>query len=193
MHEQEIRGRLVTLRPATPADRRQIYEWSAHSDAMQAMMGPPTFPDKPIPTWEEFCDDYVSYYFDDSAPLLGRCFVILVDGTPVGQVNYNDIEERGGAKRTELDIWLGAERWCGRGSGTDALVTLCRYLARAFGVQAFVVQPSARNPRAIHAYEKVGFRKLELSLKEAKREWGPSDYYDGVYMVRRVRPEDLPG
>ena len=27
------------------------------------------------------------------------------------------------------------------------------------------MQPSARNPRAIHAYEKVGFKRLELSIE----------------------------
>ena len=57
------------------------------------MIGPPTYPDHPIPTWEEFCDDYKAYFFDGSAPELGCCYVILVGGEPVGQVNNNGIEE----------------------------------------------------------------------------------------------------
>ena len=39
-----------------------------------------------------------------------------------------------------------------------------------------MVQPSARNPRAIKAYEKVGFKRLELPIEAARELWGPNDY-----------------
>jgi len=185
-----IQGKLVTLRPATPDDRRLIYEWAASSDATQAMMGPPTFPDQPVPTWEEYCDDYKMYFFDGSAPHLGRCFVILVGGEAVGQINYNDIDERNGKKRTEIDFWMRAEKDCGHGFGSDALRALCDYLARQMGVEEFMVQPSARNPRSIRAAEKVGFIRLPLSLEESRDLWGPNDYYDSVYMVKSIPPEE---
>jgi diamine N-acetyltransferase len=150
------------------------------------MMGPPLYPDEPIPSWEEFCDDYQPHFFDGSVPKLGRCFVISAGGEEVGQVNYNDIEERQGKKRTELDIWLRSEKDCGQGFGSDALLALCRYLFQHLGVQEFMVQPSARNPRAIRAYEKAGFVILSLSIEEAQAQWGPSDYYDSVYMVMTI-------
>ncbi len=190
MAEQTLQGRLVTLRPATLDDRRPIYDWAAHSDATSAMMGPPTYPEHPIPTWEEFCGDHKPHFFDGSAPHLGRCFVILVNNEPVGQVYYNDIEEHEQRKRTELDIWMRAERYCGQGFGSDALLTLCEYLACQFGVQEFMVQPSARNPRAIRAYEKIGFVRLPLKVGEARAQWGPNDYFDSVYMVKAVLPEE---
>lgn len=125
-------------------------------------------------------------FFDGSAPHLGRCFVILVNNEPVGQVYYNDIEERDHKKRTELDVWLRSERYCGQGFGSDAILTLCEYLAHQFGVQEFMMQPSARNPRAIRAYEKIGFVKLPLTVEEARARWGPNDYFDSVYMVKTV-------
>jgi RimJ/RimL family protein N-acetyltransferase len=49
-----------------------------------------------------------------------------------------------------------------------------------------MVQPSARNPRAIRAYEKAGFERLELSIEAARELWGPNDYDDSVYMVSTV-------
>ena len=52
-----------------------------------------------------------------------------------------------------------------------------------------MVQPSARNPRAIRAYEKAGFKRLGLPIGEARALWGPSDYADSVYMVRAIPPE----
>ncbi len=182
----ELQGQRVTLRPAMEQDRRSIYEWMAHSDLTPQMIGPPTYPDHPIDPWEEFCADYKPHFFDDSAPLLGRCFIISVNGEAVGQVNYNDIQEKKGVRRTELDIWLRSAADSGHGYGPDALDTLCRYLGQQFGVTEFMVQPSARNPRAIRAYEKIGFVKLDLPLEAARAEWGPSDYDDSVYMVKRI-------
>jgi len=186
MAEQTLQGNLVTLQPATLDDRRLIYDWAAHSDATRAMMGPPIYPEKPIPTWEEFCADHKPHFFDGSAPHLGRCFLIVVNNEPVGQVYYNDIEELEHGKRTELDIWMRSEQDCGQGFGSDALLTLCEYLTREFGVQEFMMQPSARNPRAIRAYEKIGFVRLPLTVEEAQAQWGPNDYFDSVYMVKTI-------
>ncbi len=186
MEDELLAGRMVTLRPAKAEDKRSIYRWLACSDLSAMMSGPPVYPERPVPTWEEFCADYAQHYFDDSAPLLGRCFVIVVDGADVGQINYNDIEELHGSRRVELDIWLRSQADCGKGYGPDALRTLCRYLSDRFGVREFMVQPSARNPTAIHAYEKAGFTRLPLSPESARAEWGPLDYVDSVIMVKRV-------
>jgi len=86
-----IHGKLVTLRPATPQDRKPIFEWLTNSDLTSKMMGPPTYPDSKIPTWEEFMVDYREYFFDSSQTLLGRCFVIEVNSEPVGQINHDKI------------------------------------------------------------------------------------------------------
>lgn len=188
MIESELPGRNILLRPATLADRELIYQWAAHSDITRSMTGPPLFPDHAVPSFTEFCADHTPHFFDGSAPELGRCYIILHAGEPVGQVYYNDIFEYEGKKRVELDIWMRAEQYCGRGFGSDALLTLCEYVSRRFGVQEFMVQPSARNPRAIRAYEKIGFERLALPLEEAARQWGPNDYFDSVYMVKTISP-----
>ena len=54
-----IRGAQVTLRPACESDRHAVYDWLAQSEITPSMMGPPTYTEAPIPTWEEFCADYV--------------------------------------------------------------------------------------------------------------------------------------
>jgi RimJ/RimL family protein N-acetyltransferase len=191
MAEPILTGKIVKLRPSTLEDRRTIYEWATQSDATSAMIGPPTYPDHSIPSWEEFCSDHTPHFFDGSAPFLGRCFIIIVGDEPVGQVYYNDIEMINQERRVELDIWMRAEKYCGKGYGSDALLTLCRYLVREFDVVTFMVQPSARNPRAIRAYKKIGFQPLKLSLDEARELWGPNDYYDSVYMVKHFPKDDI--
>lgn len=183
MDENRLTGNLVTLRPATIEDRLSIYEWLAHSDITAYMMGPPTYPEHKIATWQEFCDDYVSHYFSEEKPELGRCFIIMVGDEPIGQVNYNSIDKH---NRTELDIWMSCEANCGKGYGPDALETLCRYLFNKFGILECYIQPSARNPRAILAYEKAGFKKITLSIEQAKIEYGPVYSIEPVYMVKKI-------
>jgi hypothetical protein len=65
-----IYGKRVILRPATPMDRKPIFDWLTNSDLTNQMMGPPTYPDSKIPTWDEFIEDYKEYFFDSSKPLL---------------------------------------------------------------------------------------------------------------------------
>ena len=191
--EEIIQGKRVVLRPATPEDEPKILEWLLRSDVTPSILGPPLFPERPVPPLDDPSQRLDPHYLDGAAPELGRCFLILVDGEPVGQVTYNDIVERDGQRQVELDIWMRSESCCGKGYGTDALDALCDYLHERFGVGRFMVQPSARNPRAIRAYEKAGFKRLELSIEAARELWGPNDYDDSVYMVRTVPRHHEPG
>jgi diamine N-acetyltransferase len=185
-NDEIIHGKRVVLRPATPEDERQILDWLLRSDVTPSFLGPPLYPERPVPSPDDPGETFDPHYLDGSAPELGRCFLILVDQEPVGQVTYNDIVERDGRKQVELDIWMRSEACCGKGHGTDALDAVCHHLHDRFGVEQFMVQPSARNPRAIRAYEKVGFTRLEVPIESARKLWGPNDYRDSVYMVRTI-------
>ena len=103
----------------------------------------------------------------------------------VGQVNYNDIERE--KSRTELDIWMFAEAFCGHGYGSAALRLLCDYLRTRLNVAGFYITPSAANPRAIRAYEKAGFRRSSLSASEAIAAYGKKDSVDTVYMTKGIQ------
>ena len=176
-----MQGRKISLRKATEADRGNVYEWLTHSDLTPSMMGPPRFPDHTIPSWEEFCQDYRPFYFDDSQPRQGRCFIIVSGQTDVGVVCYNALRKD---HLTDIDIWLRSEADYGKGFGTDALLTLTDYLNKEFSITTIAVSPSARNPRAIAAYQKAGFRLVppEDYSTFIKRE--DMEYDDNVVLVK---------
>jgi RimJ/RimL family protein N-acetyltransferase len=174
-----IKGKKVQLKPAALNDRRQVYEWLAQSDTTSQMMGPPLFPDQPIPTWEEFTSDYTEQYFNDTNAYQGKSFIIEVQGLSVGHINYNKIDQR--INSVELDIWLAGSYYCGKGYGTDAITTLCNYLAGTFNCHTFILAPSARNGAAIRAYEKCGFQPSNEQLPHFT-----PDYFDTVVMIKRV-------
>jgi RimJ/RimL family protein N-acetyltransferase len=174
-----IKGEIISLRPATMDDRLSVYQWLTQSDLTSLMLGPPNFYDHPIPTWEEFTDDYKDYFFDGSAPYRGRCFIIEHNTIAVGQINYNDIHLDD--QSTELDIWLSAKKHTSKGYGTDALETLCNHLHESMGCTNFILAPSKRNIWALKAYLKAGFQPSD------KRPVGfIPDYHDTVLMIKTM-------
>lgn len=179
--EARIRGRIVQLRPAREADRRDVYRWLARSDVTASMMGPPRYPESPPPTWEEFCADYGPHFFDGSTPDVEASYIIESAGEAVGQVNYEVRDAP--VRHAELDIWLRSEGDTGLEYGPDGLDALTSHLHTAFGIDTFLLRPSARNPRAVHAYEKAGFRRLPMSAAEQTETYGPGDYEDTVVLV----------
>jgi len=180
-----IDGRRVRLRLATLADRRMIHDWSYASD-VAPLLHLSDAPTRPIDDW---CADWEEHYFTGSDPERGRMFVVLDGDTPVGAIAYNDIDER---HRVELDVWLDSEANCGRGLGTDAIEALVGYLRAELGVRTFMMQPSARNPRAVRAYEKVGFVRVPATPEEIAAEWGGVDHHDSVLMIREAGPAAVP-
>ena len=62
----EITGNMVVLRPAEERDRKKTYNWLTKSDVTISIMGPPNFPDHPISSWEEYCQEYPLSFFDES-------------------------------------------------------------------------------------------------------------------------------
>jgi RimJ/RimL family protein N-acetyltransferase len=172
----------VTLRLAAPADREHAYRWCAQSDITELMLGPPTFPDAPIPTWEEFVEDYRSFFFDGPLTARGRSFVIEADGRPVGHVSFDG---RGLPEGTvEVDVWLSERAVCGRGYGPRALRLLVDRVRGEFGTRRFILRPTARNSAAIRAYTRAGFALSDMSQEQAESEFGAGDYHDFVTFIR---------
>lgn len=179
--DTQILGKKVTLRMASLDDRKDLYEWMYCSDASKSMWGAPTFPEKPEKTWDAFKSSWQLFYFQKPLTSRGHVLVIERNGESVGGIAFHKPDHK---NRSEIDIWLRSEKDCGKGTGKDAIDTLCKYLYRHFGIQFFWVMPSARNPRSIATFERVGFKRLPLSAAEGKDEFGFQDYYDSVYLYK---------
>ncbi len=144
------RGTTLRLRQADLADRPAIYRWLAQSDATAEMMGPPRFPDCPVPTWEEFVDDYTDEAFEPSGPF--RLFVMVAGDRDIGAISHFTRE-----RASEIDLWIADRSDWGHGHGVAAIRLLAADLFAGETVDALVIRPSARNARAIAAYRRAGF------------------------------------
>ncbi len=177
----------VALRPALPKDRVTVFRWLSASDATAAMMGPPDYPDSPVPTWEEFLADYSEPYFTPDGDGRGRLFVISVHGRDIGCISYGGLEDWRGI--AEFDMWIGSSADWGHGWGPQALRRLSDRVLEHPGVELAVIRPSRRNRRAVASYEKAGFMEVGSGVAGLP-DWvfvEGLDYEDAIVLVR-ARP-----
>lgn len=93
-------------------------------------------------------------------------FAILTraEGRVLGNCGLEQIDWTN--RRAILGIFIGDKNYWSKGYGTDATRTLLRFAFEEANLHRVELQVFAFNPRAIRAYEKVGF-KLEGVRKQA--------------------------
>lgn len=112
---------------------------------------------------------------DDDELLQG--LTIFVDGKVIGWLGY---EEQKDPKYPSvgLDIMLDPD-FHGQGYGPEALRGAIDYFVGR-GHTRFTIDPSAENARAIHTYEKTGFKRIGIA-RDYEELW-PGKKSDGLLM-----------
>ncbi len=94
----------------------------------------------------------------------------LDTGEAVGVCSLEEVDAR--SRAADLGIWIAEGHW-GRGLGTDAVRTLCRFGFREMNLQRIALSVYEINPRGKRTYEKVGFKE------EGRRR--RAEFVDGRY------------
>lgn len=94
-------------------------------------------------------------------------FIVEADGRPVGFLDIIDPAlERSGywapvpSGWRAIDIWIGPADCLGRGFGTQMMRFALERCFAAASVEKVVIDPLARNERAIRFYQRLGFRPI---------------------------------
>ncbi|HCQ5455661.1 Uncharacterised protein [Clostridioides difficile] len=152
-----INGDKISLIPATLDDRQKVYEWCFQSETTKSHSGLPNYPNIPIATYEEFCEeDYEEYFFTGAKPKDGRGFLIVSNTEPVGFISYSCFHLK--QALAEIDIWMNCKANCGKGFGVDAIISLGDFLNKTMDICELIIAPSRKNIRAVKAYKKAGFK-----------------------------------
>ena len=158
-----LRGRLVTLRPATDADVVALVAIRATPEVRSRWRG-----DDLAAEVREAIDD----------PELHLLVVEDASGAVIGAIQWA-AEEEPDYHHASVDLFLHPAVH-GKGYGTDAARTLCRHLVHVIGFHRLTIDPAADNIAAIRCYTKVGFRRVGI-LREYER--GPDGaWHDGLLM-----------
>ena len=85
-------------------------------------------------------------------------FIIELDGRGVGEIQYWHPHRRPDwTWSTGVDIFIGERDARNRGTGTEAVRTMLRYLFETKSCHRVTIDPHTGNARAIRCYEKAGF------------------------------------
>lgn len=151
-------------------------------------------------TW--FADPVVMRHWGQPAPLVGDdlfaadlqgrftrfadagYFMIQPhDGPPIGRIEFERLDPQ--TASAEVMILIGDRDAWGQGFGTDAMLTLLRYLFHERNLHRVALTVIASNARAVRSYEKAGF-VVEGTLRDDL-------YFEGRYhdqtAMSILRPE----
>jgi aminoglycoside 6'-N-acetyltransferase len=151
--EMILRGERVTLRPQVPEDIEPLNAIIAYPEVRRWWGSDPTINDQ-------------------------DAFTIFVDGELAGWLGWYE-ELMADYRHGGLDIFL-APAFHGRGLGREALRLAARWLIEDRGHHRIIIDPAARNVRAIATYEAIGFKPVGIMRRyerEPSGEWG-----DGLLM-----------
>lgn len=144
----------ITFRPLTPDDLPLLVEWLARPHVAEWWDGTPTL--------EEALEEY--------GPMMAptakaRAFIALVDGEPLGYIQYyhamgsgegwwEDVTDPG---VRGIDQFIGDASRLGQGLGTAMVRAFSDWLFEDPAVTYVHLDPDPSNARAIRCYEKAGF------------------------------------
>src|SRR4051812_46274266 len=158
-----LEGELVRLRPIRPDDRAALIE----------VLSDPSV----VEWWDTRGPEHSATELVAAEPGWS-VYVIEVDGEVAGSIQSTE-EPDSDYRHAGIDIFMSS-RFHGRGIGTDAVRTLARYLFDVRGHHRLTIDPAASNARAIHVYEKVGFKRVGVMRLYERGKDGT--YHDGLLM-----------
>lgn len=97
-----------------------------------------------------------------------RACMITLDDRAIGFLQYTRVEDPAEFELEHaedawgMDIWIGEPELWSVGIGSTALRLLCGFLFEHESAARLFIDPRVENPRAVRAYEKVGFRRVKI-------------------------------
>jgi RimJ/RimL family protein N-acetyltransferase len=157
-----VLGVLVKLRPMEPSDAVALWRWNHDPDVMRWMSD--GYAQALTHVQQRLAERPRNAYGDVLYGVESR-----TDGNLIGLVRLDGAEPETGC--AELTIYLGEKDYQGRGYGTDAVRTICRYGFDKMRLHKVTLTVVAENHAAEHVYRKVGFVE-EGRLREVFRRDG---------------------
>jgi aminoglycoside 6'-N-acetyltransferase len=149
----------ITLRPLAVGDEQELRRIHATPE---------------VSRWWDAPEDGFPWSDDPECTRL----TIEVDGAIAGVVQFQE-EPAPRYRHASIDLFLDPALH-GRGLGTAALERVVRHLIDDRGHHRLTIDPAVGNAAAIHAYEKVGFRRVGVMHRYER---GPDGTWrDGLLM-----------
>jgi len=165
-----LQGEKTWIRPLGEEDLDDLFTW--YNDQEYNLWASGAWPLNTLLTKDEVYDRFL-----ESKAECSRYAILAEDRKLVGSIGFRDVNEP--ARSATVFLGIGVKEYWGKGYGTDALITFCRFLFAQWNFHRLTLDTWDGNTRAIRAYEKAGFQ-IEGRLRQARFVLG--SYRDAIIM-----------
>ncbi len=137
----------VKIRPITEADTDNIIKWRNNPAVSNNFIYRSTFTK----------ESHLNWYNNKIKTGEVVQFIISYENADVGSVYIRDIDMNN--KKGEFGIFLGEERFFGKGIGTSATKLILDYAFNELNLNKVYLRVFTKNLGAIKSYEKAGFKQ----------------------------------
>lgn len=166
--DRPLEGELIRLRAKEPGDAEHFYRWINDPDVTRYLAA--RYPYS-MAQEREFVAGTVTY--NDAS----FAVVTLADDRLIGNVTLRNAKPEN--RSADLGLMIGEKELWGRGYGTDALRTACRFGFEVMNLHRIELEVLSEHTTARKLYERVGFRE-EGVRRDAHFKFGR--YFDSVVM-----------
>jgi Acetyltransferases, including N-acetylases of ribosomal proteins len=165
-----LKGKKTSIRSIEENDLDALYNW--YNDQEVNLWSSGAWPLNTL-----LSKDQIAEKFLDGSSDIYRYAVLNEKDSLIGSIGFKELNVPGHS--ATLYVVIGDKTYWGKGYGTDALITLSRFLFTQWNFHRLSLDTWDENIRAIKAYEKVGF-KIEGRQRQARFILG--NYHDAILM-----------
>jgi aminoglycoside 2''-phosphotransferase len=166
----------VSLRLLTEQDKPLLLKWLTDERILNFWEGKST-----VYTFEKVIENY---YSEEDVECIRA--IIECDGKSIGYVHMYKLNEEllneyeyplTDKVVYGIDQFIGEPEYWDKGIGTKFMKLVLQYLTKEKNAEIIILDPHVDNPRAIHVYEKVGFKKIKFLPKHELHDGEMVDCY----------------
>lgn len=169
-------GKYVSLRELILKDVYTFKNWSKHSSYLLLDYNFNEVEEKSIKDW---------FIWKTHSPF-SKYYVILKDSYPIGYISFKNISYF--LKSACLGIALNPT-YINKGYGGDAIKTMLKYFFDELKFKKISLKVASYNKRALHLYEKIGFKKrwtILMSFPNGNFDINIKDFYNNKECFKKV-------
>ena len=143
----------IQITKATPGDARELLDVLKiiGSETDNLTFGPEGHPTS--------LEDEEKYFASLQFSTSSAFFIVRKEGKIIGSASFRGFERARLRHRAEIGISVLKAEW-GQGIGSMLMETLINFAKNTAHVEIISLEVNSENKRAIHLYEKYGFRKI---------------------------------
>ena len=165
-----LQGQKTTIRPLEEEDAELLFSWYNNQDVNLWSTG--AWPFNTMLSMQDIIERFI-----ERDPDCTRYGVLAENGQLIGTIGFRELNIP--ARSATVFVTIGDQAYWDRGYGSDALITLCRFLFLQWNLHRLSLDTWEGNGRALEAYQKAGFR-VEGRQREARYVLGK--YRDAILL-----------